>query len=193
VAHSVGEATREPLPWARLQSRICGERCRSPRVEPLRRLAREPISGSATVVAGRLETGVLRDCSSGHVWLATTDRYLRHIAPRERVEAMRARSDPAHDNGTMLVNANGGGGKTFAVNVILARCLAHGMTGYVLDRAGHYAFLCSLIPGARHLTIGGSQEEHAVNPWDVADPAGPPAEKVTYLVGLHALLVGDYR
>jgi len=27
----------------------------------------------------------------GHGSLATTDRYLRHIAPRERVEAMRAR------------------------------------------------------------------------------------------------------
>src|SRR5919106_491641 len=101
--------------------------------------------------------------------------------------------DPAHDNGTLLVNAKGGGGKTFAVNVILSRCLAHGMRGYVLDRAGHYAFLCSLIPGARHLTIGASENEHAVNPWDVADPAKPPAEKVTYLVGLHALLVGDHR
>ena len=77
--------------------------------------------------------------------------------------------------------------------MILARCLAHGMRGYVLDRAGHYAFLCSLIPGARHLTIGGAEDEHAVNPWDVADPARPPAEKVTYLVGLHALLVGDHR
>jgi TraG P-loop domain len=101
--------------------------------------------------------------------------------------------DPAHDNGTMLVNAKGGGGKTFAVNVLLARCLAHGMRGYVLDRAGHYAFLCSLIPGARHLTIGASENDHAVNPWDVADPAEPSAEKVTYLVGLHALLVGDHR
>jgi TraG P-loop domain len=101
--------------------------------------------------------------------------------------------DPAHDNGTLLVNAKGGGGKTFAVNVILARCLAHGMRGYVLDRAGHYAFLCSLIPGARHLTVGGSQDDHAVNPWDVPDSAHPAAEKVTYLVGLHALLVGDHR
>ncbi|MBA3264146.1 MAG: hypothetical protein H0T69_17095, partial [Thermoleophilaceae bacterium] len=101
--------------------------------------------------------------------------------------------DVAHDNGTMLVNAKGGGGKTFAVNVILARCLAHGMRGYVLDRAGHYAFLCSLIPGARHLTIGGSQDDHAVNPWDIPDLGRPPAEKVTYLVGLHALLVGDHR
>ena len=101
--------------------------------------------------------------------------------------------DPAHDNGTMLVNAKGGGGKTFAVNVVLARCLAHGMRGYVLDRAGHYAFLCSLIPGAQHLTIGASEDEHAVNPWDVGDPARPPAEKITYLVGLHALLVGDHQ
>ena len=101
--------------------------------------------------------------------------------------------DPAHDNGTMLVNAKGGGGKTFAVNVILARCLAHGMSGYVLDRAGHYSFLCSLIPGARHITIGASGDEHAVNPWDVEDPARPPAEKITYLVGLHALLVGDHQ
>jgi hypothetical protein len=101
--------------------------------------------------------------------------------------------DPAHDNGTLLVNAKGGGGKTFAVNVILARCLAHGMSGYVLDRAGHYSFLCSLIPGARHITIGAGEEEHAVNPWDVEDPARPPAEKITYLVGLHALLVGDHQ
>jgi TraG P-loop domain len=101
--------------------------------------------------------------------------------------------DAAHDNGTMLVNAKGGGGKTFAVNVILARCLAHGMRGYVLDRAGHYAFLCSLIPGAQHLTIGAAGDDHAVNPWDVADVACPPAEKVTYLVGLHALLVGDHQ
>jgi TraG P-loop domain len=101
--------------------------------------------------------------------------------------------DPAHDNGTLLVNAKGGGGKTFAVNVILSRCVAHGMRGYIIDRAGHYAFLCSLIPGARHLTIGGSKDEHAVNPWDLADPARPPAEKVSYLVALHALLVGDHR
>jgi hypothetical protein len=101
--------------------------------------------------------------------------------------------DPAHDNGTMLVNAKGGGGKTFAVNIILSRCLAHGMRVYVLDRAGHYAFLCSLIPGARHLTIGASDDEHTVNPWDVRDPARPPAEKVAYLVGLHALLVGDHH
>ena len=64
--------------------------------------------------------------------------------------------DPAHDNGTLLVNARSGGGKTFLVNVLIARLLAHGMQAFVLDRAGHYAFLCALVPGARHLTIGAS-------------------------------------
>jgi hypothetical protein len=101
--------------------------------------------------------------------------------------------DPAHDNGTLLVNARSGGGKTFLVNVLLARFLAHGMQAFVLDRAGHYEFLCRLIPGARHLTIGASSDEHAVNPWDVEDPASPPIEKIAYLVALHALLVGDHR
>ena len=101
--------------------------------------------------------------------------------------------DPAHDNGTLLVNARSGGGKTFLVNVMLARFLAHGMQAFVIDRAGHYEFLCRLIPGARHLTIGASTHEHAVNPWDVDDPANPPIEKIAYLVALHALLVGDHR
>jgi len=101
--------------------------------------------------------------------------------------------DPAHDNGTLLVNARSGGGKTFLVNVLLARFLAHGMQAFVLDRAGHYAFLCALVPGARHLTIGASDDEHAVNPWDVENPTSPPIEKIAYLVALHALLVGDQR
>ena len=101
--------------------------------------------------------------------------------------------DPAHDNGTMLVNAKGGGGKTFATNVIASRCIAHGMDAYVFDRAGHYEFLCSLIPGAEHLLMGASENEHAVNPWDVPDVARPPIEKIDFLKGLHALLVGDHR
>src|SRR3954447_20343616 len=62
-----------------------------------------------------------------------------------------------------------------------------------IDRAGHYEFLCKLVPGARHLSIGASTDEHAVNPWDVDDPASPPIEKIAYLVALHALLVGDHR
>ena len=67
------------------------------------------------------------------------------------------------------------------------------MQAFVLDRAGHYEFLCRLVPGARHLTIGASTDEHAVNPWDVEDPANPPIEKIAFLVALHALLVGDHR
>lgn len=101
--------------------------------------------------------------------------------------------DPAHDNATMLVSARSGGGKTFAVNVILARLLAHGMRAFVIDRAGHYQQLCQLVPGARHLTIGSDTDEHAVNPWDTTDPARAPIEKVTYLVALHSLLIGDER
>src|SRR3954462_648075 len=101
--------------------------------------------------------------------------------------------DPAHDNGTLLGNARSGGGKTFLVNVLLSRFLAHGMQAFALDRAGHYEFLCKLVPGARHLTIGASSDEHAVNPWDVDDSASPPIEKIAYLVALHALLVGDHR
>ena len=101
--------------------------------------------------------------------------------------------DPAHDNATMLVNGKSGAGKTLAVATLLSRCLAHGASGYVLDRAGHYEFLTRLVPGARHLTIGATADDHAVNPWDTPDPASPPLEKLTYLVGLHALLVGDHR
>ena len=101
--------------------------------------------------------------------------------------------DPAHENALMLVNARSGGGKTFAVILLLARLLAHGMRGFVIDRAGHFEFLCDLVPGAQHLTIGASADEHAVNPWDTPDPAHPSIEKITYLVGLHALLVGDHR
>src|SRR5439155_25604427 len=52
--------------------------------------------------------------------------------------------DPAHDNYSLLVNGKSGGGKTFVVNVLLARLLAQGMSGFVLDRAGHYDFLCRL-------------------------------------------------
>jgi hypothetical protein len=101
--------------------------------------------------------------------------------------------DPAHDTGTLLVNAKSGGGKTFLVLVLVARCVAAGMQVFVIDRAGHFEFLCAVIAGARHLTIGASDDEHAVNPWDTPDPANPPIEKIAFLVGLHALLVGDHR
>jgi hypothetical protein len=101
--------------------------------------------------------------------------------------------DPAHDNATLLVSAKSGGGKTHAVNVLLSRLLARGAHGFVLDRAGHYQFLTRLVPGAEHIALGGDEGDHAINPWDLADVvAGPPIEKVQFLVGLHALLVGEH-
>ena len=99
--------------------------------------------------------------------------------------------DPAHDNMTLLINGKSGSGKTLATNIILSRLLAYGVHAFVLDRAGHYAFLCELVPDARHLTIGAGEDDHAVNPWDTPDLARVPPEKVTFLVGLHAMLVGD--
>src|SRR3712207_7263389 len=44
-----------------------------------------------------------------------------------------------------------------------------------------------------YTTLFRSSDDHAVNPWDVADAASPPIEKIAFLVALHALLVGDHR
>jgi len=46
---------------------------------------------AAELVAEGMPVNVIQQ-QLGHGSLATTDRYLRHIAPRERVEAMRARA-----------------------------------------------------------------------------------------------------
>ena len=46
---------------------------------------------AAELVAEGVPVNVIQQ-QLGHGSLATTDRYLRHIAPRERVEAMRARA-----------------------------------------------------------------------------------------------------
>ena len=63
----------------------------------------------------------------------------------------------------------------------------------MIDRsAGHYAFLCALIDGARHVAVGG-EDAHTVNPWDVEDPAAVGGAKVAFLVRLHALLIGDHH
>jgi hypothetical protein len=101
--------------------------------------------------------------------------------------------DPFHDNGTLIINAKSGGGKTFLVLHLLLQALTHGAQAAVIDRsAGHYRFLCSLIPGARHIQIGG-EDQHAINPWDVEDLANVPASKVSFLVRLHAMLIGDHH
>jgi hypothetical protein len=99
--------------------------------------------------------------------------------------------DPSHPNHLLLINGMSGAGKTMAAIILLARALSHGAGGFIIDRAGHFAFLASLIPGASEVEIGG--EEHAINSWDVEDPAQVPAEKIDYLLALHALLLGEHH
>ena len=99
--------------------------------------------------------------------------------------------DPAHPNHLLLVNGMSGAGKTMAAIILLIRALAQGASGCIIDRAGHFDFLCSLIPGAASLEIGG--DAHAINSWDVDDPARVGAEKIDYLLALHALLLGEHH
>ena len=99
--------------------------------------------------------------------------------------------DPAHENHALAINGKSGSGKTLCTIALVSQLLCHGAQGVVIDRADHYAFLASLIPGARHLSIGHSTSTHAINPWDTPDPAHVAPEQITYLVDLHALLLGE--
>ena len=89
------------------------------------------------------------------------------------------------------INGMSGAGKTMAAIILLVRALAQGASGFIIDRAGHFDFLASLIPGAASVEIGG--ERHAINSWDVEDPARVGAEKIDYLLALHALLLGEHH
>jgi len=100
--------------------------------------------------------------------------------------------DRLHDNGTTLIFAKSGGGKTMTTIALASAALPRGCQVNVIDRsAGHYAFLCDLIPGAAHLELG-DEDAATINPWDVPDPAAVPRSKVAFLVRLHALLIGDH-
>jgi hypothetical protein len=97
--------------------------------------------------------------------------------------------DRAHDNNALTINGKSGRGKTMATISLVSQLIAQGAHGAVIDRAGHYRFLCDLVPGARHLTVGHSRSAHTLNPWDrSADRAIP--EQIAFLVDLHALLLG---
>jgi hypothetical protein len=99
--------------------------------------------------------------------------------------------DPAHTNHLMLVVGITGSGKTMATIILLLRAMAQGATGFIIDRAGHFAFLASLIPGAASVEIGA--DAHAINSWDVEDPANVSPEKIDYLLALHAQLLGEHH
>lgn len=99
--------------------------------------------------------------------------------------------DRTHSNFTMLVNGRSGSGKTMAANVIMARCIAHGARGFILDRAGHYTILTGLVDGAQQIEIGAGDSPSAINPWDVDDPGEVSLEKIAFLVSLHGVMMGD--
>jgi hypothetical protein len=99
--------------------------------------------------------------------------------------------DRVHANQVLLISGRSGSGKTMCANVIVSRCVAHGARAFVLDRAGHYSVLTDVIQGAREVEIGADGSRHAINPWDVEDPANPSREKIAFLVSLHAVMMGE--
>lgn len=99
--------------------------------------------------------------------------------------------DRAHNNSTLLICGESGSGKTTTANKIIAGCTAYGARRvWVIDRSGHYETLTRLIDGARQLQIGSDSSPFAINPWDVPDAAGISREKVSFLIALHATMMG---
>lgn len=99
--------------------------------------------------------------------------------------------DRSHSNGLMIVAGQSGTGKTMMTNVLLARLLSFGARGFVIDRAGHFQVLVDVIDGARQIDLGADDAEWAINPWDVPDLENVSASKVSFLVSLHQVLMGD--
>ncbi len=97
--------------------------------------------------------------------------------------------DPEHPNYTLLIAGRSGSGKTMTANVILARSLALGARGFVIDRAGHYETLTRLVAGAQQIEIGAEDSPYALNPWDVPDAARPGREKTAFLLALHQVMM----
>lgn len=99
--------------------------------------------------------------------------------------------DRSHANGMCTVTGQSGSGKTNTLNMLLGRAVAMGARGFVLDRAGHFSTLVALLDGARQIALGADDEPWAINPWDVEDPSNVSLEKVSFLVSLHAVMMGD--
>jgi hypothetical protein len=100
--------------------------------------------------------------------------------------------DRAHNNSTLLVCGESGTGKTTATNKIIASCLAYGARAvYVIDRSGHYEILTQLVDGARQVQIGADSSPYAINPWDLSDASVVSREKVSFLLSLHSVMMGD--
>lgn len=103
-----------------------------------------------------------------------------------------------------LITGGSGSGKTVSVNALLARNIARGARGYLIDRsssedeggstrhAGHYEQLVALVPGARTVHLGAGRHDAVLCPWDVGNSEAVPAAKVEFLVAFHTLLIGDH-
>jgi hypothetical protein len=112
--------------------------------------------------------------------------------------------DPQYRTHVCLITGGSGSGKTVSVNALLARNLARGARGYLIDRsssedeggstrhAGHYEQLAALVPGARTVHLGAGRHDAVLCPWDTPDPGSVPTSKVEFLVAFHTLLIGDY-
>jgi len=101
--------------------------------------------------------------------------------------------DRAHPNQVMLIAGRSGSGKTMAACTLLGRLVALGARAVVIDRAGHYATLASLIPGGLEIAIGADGSRWAINPWECPDPANPGLEKIAMIKALHGALLGGLQ
>ncbi|MQA75691.1 MAG: hypothetical protein GEU88_15350 [Solirubrobacterales bacterium] len=111
--------------------------------------------------------------------------------------------DPRYRTHVALITGGSGSGKTVCTNAVLARNIARGARGWVIDRsssedeggttraAGHYEALVELVPGARMIHFGGEVRDAVLCPWDVREPAAVGGAKIKFLLALHTLLVGD--
>jgi hypothetical protein len=96
--------------------------------------------------------------------------------------------DRRHKNATTIVTGTSGTGKTAFVNHLVSGSVSLGAHAVVFDRQGDFEFLARLVPGSVIVRLGG-EEGDAINPWDVADPASPPATKIKFLLDLHRVLL----
>lgn len=111
---------------------------------------------------------------------ASPGRTLERWNPRER----------AHLTQSTLITGRSGSGKTVACQSLLARSIALGARGFVIDRSGGYRTLAQLIDGAQHFDIG-IDGGCALNPWDVDDVSRVPREKVAFLLALHETMLTE--
>lgn len=99
--------------------------------------------------------------------------------------------DRTHANQTGVIAGASGAGKTMTAQMIIARCVMHGAQGDVIDRAGHFETLVSLVTGGQAINLGAEGSDYAINPWDVEDYGHVSREKVAFLISLHASMMGE--